>query len=166
MTEYDWSQFTKRINIRANVHDIYRLWATQQGLEKWFLRKAESKAPDNTLREPNEFVQKGDVYTWFWFGYSEEVSETGSILEANGKDLLQFTFSGKCVVSIRIKEEPGELVVELKQENIPVDEISKARYHMDCSTGWTFYLANLKSVLEGGIDLRNKNEKLKNVINS
>jgi hypothetical protein len=32
--------------------------------------------------------------------------------------------------------------------------------------GWVFYLANLKSFPEGGIDLRNKNEKLKSVINS
>lgn len=37
---------------------------------------------------------------------------------------------------------------------------------LSCKTGWTSYLANLKSVLEGGIDPRNKNEQLKAVINS
>lgn len=166
MGQYDWSQFTKRINIRANVHDIYRLWATRQGLEKWFLRTAGSKAPDGTLREPNEFMQKGDWYRWLWFGYGDETVETGQIQEANGSDFLQFSFAGTCAVSVRIKEEGQELVVELKQENIPLDEKSKELYHLGCSTGWTFYLANLKSVLEGGLDLRNKNEKLKNVVNS
>jgi hypothetical protein len=35
-----------------------------------------------------------------------------------------------------------------------------------CGEGWTFYLTNLKSILEGGVDLRNKEMKLKNVINS
>jgi hypothetical protein len=39
-------------------------------------------------------------------------------------------------------------------------------YHLGCKTGWTFYLANLKSLMEGGIDLRNKNEKIQRVINA
>jgi hypothetical protein len=33
-------------------------------------------------------------------------------------------------------------------------------------TGWTFYLANLKSVLEGGLDLRNKNARLQRLVNA
>jgi hypothetical protein len=32
---------------------------------------------------------------------------------------------------------------------------------VQCQLGWTFYLANLKSVIEGGVDLRNKNVDLK-----
>ena len=42
----------------------------------------------------------------------------------------------------------------------------KLRLYIGCGEGWTFYLANLKSMLEGGIDLRNKNDKIKGVINS
>jgi len=57
-------------------------------------------------------------------------------------------------------------VVELWQENIPGDEDSKVNLHMGCTKGWTFYLTNLKSILEGGIDLRNKNISLKNVVNA
>lgn len=34
------------------------------------------------------------------------------------------------------------------------------------SVAGTFYLANLKSILEGGVDLRNKNEALKKMLNS
>ena len=41
-----------------------------------------------------------------------------------------------------------------------------ASIYVDCSYGWTFFLANLKSVLEGGIDLRNRNVDIKNVVNS
>jgi uncharacterized protein YndB with AHSA1/START domain len=166
METFDWSQFTRRIDIRASVHDIYRLWATQAGLEKWFLRKAESRSADGNLRELNEFFQKGDAYLWLWHGYGDETAERGEILEANGHDFLQFSFAGNCIVSIRVKEEQGEMVVELKQENIGTDERSKELYHIGCSTGWTFYLANLKSVLESGHDLRNKNEQLKNMVNA
>ena len=37
---------------------------------------------------------------------------------------------------------------------------------MGCLEGWTFYLTNLKSVIEGGLDLRNKNLDIKGVINA
>jgi hypothetical protein len=39
-------------------------------------------------------------------------------------------------------------------------------YHVGCKAGWTFYLANLKSILEGGIDMRNKKTRLKEMLNS
>lgn len=96
--------------------------------------------------------------------------EFGEIVEVNGTDLIKFTFGGasaaNMTVSVTIKNEEGEKIVELTQENIPEDEDGKTKYHLGCMEGWTFYLANLKSILEGGIDLRNKNEKLQKVINS
>ena len=55
---------------------------------------------------------------------------------------------------------------ESKQYNIPTDETGKTDYHIGCREGWVFYLANLKSIQEGGIDLRNKNPGIKKVINS
>ena len=88
------------------------------------------------------------------------------MLEVNGKDLLRFTFAGSCVVTVTVKIESGETIVELQQENIPLDEDARVHYHLGCLTGWTFYLANLKSVLEGGIDLRNKNKEIQKVVNA
>ena len=72
--------------------------------------------------------------------------------------------SGDC--SVTIKKEEGETIVELVQDNIPDDEHGKQYWHIGCKTGWTFYFANMKSRYEGGIDLRNRNEKLQQVINS
>jgi hypothetical protein len=69
-------------------------------------------------------------------------------------------------VRIQIKTEEDTSIVELLQYDIPVDEKGKVNFHLGCAEGWVFYLANLKSVLEGGIDLRNKNEKFKKMINS
>lgn len=43
---------------------------------------------------------------------------------------------------------------------------SKFQFHIGCQMGWSFYLANLKSLYEGGIDLRYKKEKFTQVINS
>jgi hypothetical protein len=94
------------------------------------------------------------------------VVEPGKILEANGTDYLKFSFAGNCEVSVFIREEEGEAVVELWQENIPTDEPGRVNIQIGCGEGWTFYLANLKSILEGGIDLRNRNERIKRVISS
>ena len=101
-----------------------------------------------------------------WYGWCDDVVEKGKILEANGKDFIKFTFGKAGIVNVQIKTEENETIVELTQEEIPVDEESKFNFYVGCGEGWTFYLANLKSILEGGIDLRNKNIKLTRVINS
>ena len=126
----------------------------------------EYKKGKNSYKANDEFVQKGDVYRWLWHGWPDEVVELGEILECNGTDLFKFKFgyAGDCTVKIYTEE--NERIVELVQENIPTDEKAKTSWHLGCKTGWTFYLANLKSLLEGGIDLRNKNEKIQQVINS
>ena len=166
MSDYDWTRFCKRIDVNSPADIIYITLATQAGLESWFLRTAEFTAPDEVIRRKNEFIKKDDTYRWLWFGYNDETEERGTVLEANGTDLIKFTFSGTCTVTITVKPEQGTTIVELWQENIPTDDKSKSSWHLGCATGWTFYLANLKSVLEGGLDLRNKNEELKRVVNS
>lgn len=60
--------------------------------------------------------------------------------------------------------ESGESILRLDQFEIGSDD--DRNIFLGCGEGWTFYLANLKSILEGGMDLRNKNEKIRAVINS
>ena len=92
--------------------------------------------------------------------------EYGEVLDGNGKDVFKFSFgkAGNCTV--RIYMEQGETVVELVQDNIPTDEQGMYYWHVGCKTGWTFYMANMKSLYEGGIDLRNKNVNLEQVLNA
>lgn len=162
----DWSRFTVRINVKATVGELYRCWATRAGMEKWFLRLSEYRNRKGELRDEREEVGKGDSYKWLWYGWPDDTVERGTILDANGEDLIAFSFgkAGNCLV--RIYEEVGEQIVEVQQEGIPVDEHGRHTYHVGCKTGWTFYLANLKSLCEGGVDLRNRNEKLQEMLNS
>ena len=166
MGNYDWSRFVTRINVNAPAEKLYWCWATREGIEYWFLRMSEYKNPDGRLRAHDEPVKKGDSYVWRWYGWSDETTEYGSILDCNGKGFFKFSFgkAGDCTVNI--KQELGQNIVELVQENIPDDEEGRRTWHLGCKTGWTFYLANLKSLLEGGIDLRNRDEQLQNVINA
>ncbi len=163
---YDWSRFVVRINVNAPADKLYHAWATREGMEYWFLRLSEYKKADGALRGDNDFVEKGDTYKWLWHGWPDETVEHGIVLDCNGKDFFKFSFgkAGNCAVTIKKEEE--ETIVELVQDNIPIDEQGMHYWHLGCKTGWTFYLANMKSLYEGGIDLRNKNEKLQQVLNS
>lgn len=165
-TSYDWSRFVVRINVNAPVDKLYQAWATREGMEYWFLRLSEYKKANNELRGNKEHVEKGDNYKWLWHGWPDETVEYGTILDCNEKDFIKFSFgkAGNCAV--KIKQEEGETIVELVQDSIPTDEQGMHYWHLGCKTGWTFYLANMKSLYEGGIDLRNRNEKLQQVINS
>jgi uncharacterized protein YndB with AHSA1/START domain len=169
MAEYDWTRFTLRINIDANPEALYKAWVTRRNIESWFLRLGEYSR-NNVLLDPDEQVQRGDRYKWQWFGYPDSVVEYGEVLQANGKDFFEFTFGGTAgmpmQVSVAFRKEESETIVELTQYNIAVDDRSKSNFHVGCMQGWTFYLANLKSLMEGGIDLRNRNEKLKRMMNS
>lgn len=166
MADFDWKTFTVRVPVNAPVEKLYWCWATRKGIEYWFLRLGEYKKPDSSFRGNDEYVQKGDTYRWLWHGWPDDTVEHGEILDCNGKDFFKFSFgkAGNCAVTI--KNENGINVAELVQDEIPDDEQGRHYWHLGCKTGWTFYLANLKSLLEGGIDLRNRNIKIKNVINS
>lgn len=160
MQKKDWSQFMLRIPVNASIQEIYDRWASPGGLESFFLRQALFTTAEGAAKTKGQKVIQGDTYQWRWFGYPDSVTETGTVLAANGKDLLQFSFGKAGNVSVSIKTVEGATIVELIQEDIPTDEDSKFNFHIGCQGGWLFYLVNLKSLMEGGIDLRNRDEKL------
>ncbi|MCB0655951.1 MAG: SRPBCC domain-containing protein [Saprospiraceae bacterium] len=167
----DWSHFTKRIHIAAPKNIVFRAWTTPEGLEQWFLRLAEFKNKQGISRRPDEVTEPGDHYRWRWHGWGDEMTHEGTILLNNDDDELIFTFdagseSEDMQVQIQLESGHGGTMVTLKQFNIPTDEESRAQFHVGCLEGWTFYLANLKSILEGGIDLRNKDQSIQEVINA
>jgi uncharacterized protein YndB with AHSA1/START domain len=156
MAENKWTKFTITADFDVDVRSIYQAWTTPQGLESWFLRKANFYAIAGRLREPDESILKEDVYEWYWHGFDDSAVEKGQMLEVNSIDFLKFTFSGNSIVSVSIEGKNGLTIVTLTQENIPEESDPSKNLFVQCQVGWTFYLANLKSIIEGGIDLRNK----------
>lgn len=153
---YDWSTFTQKMRIKAPASELYKLWTTRSGLESWFLRMAEFTRGNDVI-DDNEAVQKDDTYRWRWYGYPDDVTETGRILAANGKDKLSFVFGNAGNVTVELNElSDEETEMLITQSDIPTDDHGRENFYVGCSTGWTFYRCNLKSVLEGGIDIRNK----------
>jgi len=156
MLDDKWSSFKLTGDYNTDIRSLYEAWASPAGLEKWFLRKADFYAIAGRLRDPDEFIMKEDTYEWYWHGWDDSTCEKGEILEANGTDLVKFTFAKDNIVTVQISSRNGVSIVELTQENIALEEDPTKNLFVQCQVGWTFYFANLKSVLEGGVDLRNK----------
>lgn len=149
----NWKTFTKRILVNKSIDSVYRCWATQNQIETWFLEKAVFISDENH-RKPVELVEKGDNFYWKWNNW--DFTEEGQVLEANGKDIISFTFGSGGIVTVRLKEVNGNTEVELTQSDIPTDEKSKLEIYVGCITGWTFWLTNLKAYLEHNITLHAK----------
>lgn len=164
MENFDWTKFTLKIAIKAKLNDIYNAWTTANEIEKWFLIDAEFSDENGLILSKAQNALKGDKYKWIWYLYDD--IEHGTIAEANGTDYFAFTFAGNCLVEINLSEEFEYTIVTLTQKNIPTDDGSKKNIRLGCHNGWSFYLINLKSVYEGGLDLRNKDNRFKPMLNN
>lgn len=164
MKNFDWTTFTRKIAIKASLPDIYNAWTKGSNIEKWFLSKAIFIDTKEKPISKEDQIEKGFAYEWNWYLY--DVTERGEIIEANGKDFIQFTFAGECLVDIILSTQDDYVIVELTQKNIPTDDNSKQGIRLGCDSGWSFFLVNLKSVYESGLDLRNKDTKFKGMLNN
>lgn len=164
MENFDWTSFTKTIAVKSTMTEIYNAWTMASELQKWFLKTVNFYDLEKTALDPHKNAVKGVHYSWYWFLYDEPMN--GIITNVNGKDFIQFTFEGECLVDIKLEQIDDYVIVTLRQHNIPLDDNSKQYVRLGCSNGWTFYLTNLKAFYENGIDLRNKNETFRPMINN
>jgi hypothetical protein len=65
---------------------------------------------------------------------------------------------------VELELDEGQTRVRLTQEGMP-ESTAGLQMFIDCYGGWTFYLTNLKSVMEGGLDLREKTPGRGHLIN-
>lgn len=164
MENFNWSEFSKRVLINSDLKSVYESWSKSENLEKWFLSKANFISNEGDVISSSTSVNENCKYKWSWF--SQNHSEEGIVYQANGIDFLEFSFAGNCRVQVNLSKVNDQILVELTQKEIPLDSASKQNIRLGCALGWTFYLINLKSVLEGGLDLRNKDSELIGVVNN
>ena len=91
MTEFDWTNFPARIWIKSTSTEVYRHWATAEGLETWFPAKASFVSPAGITRSQDEFAQAGDRWAFEWFGGD---AGTGTVEEAVLGQSFALTFAG------------------------------------------------------------------------
>ena len=162
----NWKSFERRILIKESMSIVYQCWTTKSMLEKWFLERADFQK-ENLMRRPGEPTKKGDKFIWKWNNW--DITEEGEILEANGKDMISFTFGSGGYVRVLLKEVDKFTEMSLIQADIPTDDKSKMELYVGCITGQTFWMTNLKAFLEYGITLHAKGlkqEETNNLVNS
>ena len=88
MTEekFDWSNVQKKVYIETDKQIVSDAWLKVDGLNQWFLREAVYTSKSGKLRT-NTF-QVGDSYIWRWYGYANEVNETGEVQSLNPFDFF------------------------------------------------------------------------------
>jgi len=159
----NWGEFKLRVNTTAPVEKAFNAVATPGGLESWFLRRADIQSGGNP-RKAEERIQTGDEYHFQWHGHPDTVRHKGKFLSTDGKSVISFTFSQDLPVTISIYRECDETIVELTESFDPTDEGVAKKHYLGNMKGWIFFMINLKSVLEGGLDLRNRKLELQNVL--
>jgi uncharacterized protein YndB with AHSA1/START domain len=157
-TNYDWTQFTRKIYIAADINTVYRAWTTPDGIIKWFIAKADYYAPDGTLRDGDAMVEVGDTYHWRWH---QDLEMRGTVLSVIENECFQFTFGNKdsdsdekIIVTAKFYAYANETMVELTQANMADTLEAHSGWHLGCNMGWSFFMTNLKALLHHGVDLR------------
>ncbi|MCB9450978.1 MAG: SRPBCC domain-containing protein [Anaerolineaceae bacterium] len=156
---YDWTQFTRRIFIQAEIERVFRAWAVPAEIIQWFVAQADHTAPDGAHRPADTIAIPGDAYAWRWH---QDAATQGEILRIVENTLLQFTFGKNnngepIIVTVTFQQNGDETIVELRQDNITDTPTDRVSWHLSCNLGWSFFMTNLKAWLEHGIDLREKN---------
>lgn len=147
---YDWTQFDVHIFLPCDAAAAYDCWATSHGMEGFFTQAFTFTTPGGTPRDPDERAQAGDAYH-LAFHHADEL--TGTVLACEPGREFAFSF-GSMRVTVSFEEMEGRTLVRLVQSEIPTDDAGRAHSHLNCRSCWVYYLLNLRSVIEHGIDLR------------
>ncbi|MDQ3019737.1 MAG: hypothetical protein M3R36_04085 [Bacteroidota bacterium] len=160
--KYNFNNFIQRIYINESGKDLYAMFSKGENLVKWFVKNSSYHTETGELRNNNESFKTNDEYLWEW---TDGAKLAGKILEADGKENFKFTFGNDVTIHLKLIKAGSRTLVELTQlQNIPDYEMRFENY-MACFPGWSFYLINLKSICEGGIDLREKNPDIELLVN-
>jgi len=150
MKPYDWSQFHVRMYYLAPLAEVFRRFSTAEGLESFFIHKAEHTAANGTVRGAAEPVRSGDAYRWT---YVHDFAHGGEFLQVEPGRRVGFTF-GTMTVDIHFRDLGEATEVDLHQTNCATVDPDRAWQHVNCRSCWIYFLTNLRSVLAGGPDLR------------
>jgi len=150
---YDWTKFDIHLLINSPRKDVFERWVCNWGLESFFVKQATTIDSQGQARNSRDAFKEGDQYKWDWFF---NYQNTGKILKVIQDDCIEFTF-GTCTVQVELKSFESSTLLHLRQSGIRSNEEDMVNVHLDCRCGWIYFLTNLKAVLEGNVDVRDKN---------
>ena len=155
---FNWTKFEKQVFIKAPGQDVFNAWAIPDEFIRWFIAEANYTKKGQGKRANTECIGPGDHYHWRWH---QDLEATGIICDVVPNEQIRFTFGKQSpesdvdvIVTVQVEElEDGVTKLSLLQENM-ADTPYGRHYHLSCNLGWSFFMTNLKGLLEHGIDLR------------
>ena len=157
-SNYDWTTFRKQIFIDAGPQEVFQAWAVPEQIVRWFIATAAYTMPDTAQRPSGDIIKAGDQYHWCWH---QDLETRGTVLEVVENEKLRFTFGDKengskekIEVIVNVRPYQDTTLLELVQENMADTPEAHVAWHMGCNLGWSFFMTNLKALLEHGVDLR------------
>jgi uncharacterized protein YndB with AHSA1/START domain len=157
----DYRDVRARVYVNAPMDRIYKSWATVAGLERWFAARARMLSPEGRDLGREGPAEEGGRYSWQW---ADGTREDGTFIEVDNSTLLKFTYGRDVLVTVKLMLTSKGVLVDAHQHAQRSDAENLA-LALDDSNGWTFYLANLKSVLEHGADLREARPDVEGLVN-
>jgi len=133
--------------------DVFRALTDADELMGWFPTRVES--------DPR--VGGKYKFAWEFANASENGSQEGEYVEFAPNSLVSYTWKAEAVptlVTLHLSESNGETTLELDHASLQ-EGADQDKLRADHASQWGFFLMNLKSYLEAGMDMRK--EKLKMV---
>lgn len=150
--DHDWSQFDIFEWIDASPKEVMRRWQTKPGLESFFIAQVDVAKGDGVARSGAEPFQAGDHYAWRWI---HEYAGEGKILDASATEVA-FTFGSQFEVNVSASADGSGTLLRLHQSGMADTPEDRVHATLNCRSCWIYFLATLKSQLEHGADLRDK----------
>jgi uncharacterized protein YndB with AHSA1/START domain len=129
---------------KAQPEKVFQALTEPKMLVKWFLSKAKL--------DP----KKGGTYSFNWLGgyhMTDKVKryDKNKAVSFAWSDKLKNGKMAKTTASFGVAKKGQGTVLKLRHTGFKDPE-----HFADCSSRWAYYLTNMKSVLEQGVDLRSK----------
>jgi len=148
----DWTTFDLYVAIDAEPSTIMSSWSTINGMESFFVQMMRITGPDSVELEPDTEARPGDRFVWRWHNGRRLV---GEYLQAKTKNEVQFTFGDSKVSVVALPYKTGSLL-RLRQYDIPDTQEARMHIYGNCRAAWVYFLTVLKTLLEHGVDGRDK----------
>lgn len=142
----DWDRLDLEIDIVAPVDVVAWHWTSSAGLTRWLAIECTFVGLEGDTLAEAEAAESGARFRW---SRTDGTIAEGELVQA-GQGTLAAVFGDGGRIEVRLKARKGKTAVAFRQ-TIPGSDFEEYRENL---RSWTFHLTNLKSIVEGGLDLR------------
>jgi len=142
------------VTIKSPPEVVFKALTQADELMRWFPTRVESDP-----RPGGKFK-----FTWEFANANENGSQQGEYVEVLPNQKLSYTWTAESIptlVTFNLTEVGGETTVELDHASVQ-NGADHEKLHEMHANQWGFFMMNLKSYLETGMDLRE--EKLNQIV--